>query len=55
MQEYVAEFREVRVDSFFHLNGNVFIKHSTRTGKMLKNGRIFYIKLKTPVVKNRRI
>lgn len=37
------EFAELRKGRLFHLNGNDYVKQSTRTAKMLSNGRIFYI------------
>lgn len=40
---YSLEFNQVRVGRMFHLNGNDFIKKSTRTALMLMNGRVFYI------------
>lgn len=40
---YSLEFREVRVGRMFHMNGNDFVKQSTRTARMLSNGRVFYI------------
>jgi hypothetical protein len=36
-------FEELRIGRLFHLNGNDYIKQSTRTAKMLSNGRTFYI------------
>lgn len=36
-------FSAVTVGKLFHLNGNDYIKNSTRTARMLCNGRIFYI------------
>lgn len=36
-------FSDVRIGRLFHLNGNDFIKQSTRTARMLSNGRVFYI------------
>lgn len=35
-------FGEFRVGRLFHCNGNDYIKQSTRTARMLSNGRIFY-------------
>lgn len=58
MQEYLIEFSKLPVDSFFHLKGKntpVLMKHSTRTAKMLQNGRIFYMPMKELVVMDRRI
>lgn len=37
------EFEELRIGRLFHLNGNDYIKQSTRTARMLSNGRVFYI------------
>ena len=37
------EFNKLRIGRLFHLNGNDYIKQSTRTAKMLSNGRTFYI------------
>ena len=36
-------FAELRIGSMFHLNGNDYTKQSTRTARMLSNGRVFYI------------
>jgi len=36
------EFSEFRIGRLFHLNGCDYIKQSTRTARMLSNGRIFY-------------
>lgn len=38
------EFMYVRVGRLFHLNGNDYQKMSSRTAKMLSNGRTFYFK-----------
>jgi len=35
-------FRMVRISEMFMCNGNTYIKQSTRTGKMISNGRTFY-------------
>lgn len=40
---YRLEFSEVRVGRLFHLNGNDYVKQSTRTARMLMNGRVFYV------------
>lgn len=40
---YSLEFIDIRVGRMFRLNGNDYIKQSTRTARMLSNGRIFYI------------
>jgi hypothetical protein len=37
------DFEELRIGRLFHLNGNDYIKQSTRTARMLLNGRVFYI------------
>jgi len=39
---YSLEFQEVRVGRMFHVNGNDYVKSSSRTARMLSNGRIFY-------------
>lgn len=36
-------FQELRIGRLFHLNGNDYVKQSTRTARMLSNGRVFYI------------
>ena len=36
------EFGEFRIGRLFHCNGNDYIKQSTRTARMLSNGRVFY-------------
>ena len=36
------EFSELRIGRLFHLNGCDYAKQSTRTARMLCNGRIFY-------------
>ena len=43
------EFEFVGIGKLFHLNGNDYIKQSTRTARMLMNGRIFYIGKNEPV------
>ncbi len=40
---YSVYFNELRVKRLFRFNGNDFVKNSTRTARMLSNGRIFYI------------
>lgn len=40
---YSLEFNEVRVGRLFRFNGNDYQKQSTRTARMLSNGRVFYI------------
>ena len=37
------DFAELPIGRMFHLNGADYIKQSTRTARMLSNGRIFYI------------
>ena len=37
------EFKFVQVGRLFHLNGNDYMKNSSRTARMLSNGKIFYI------------
>ena len=39
---YSLQFNEVRVGRMFHMNGNDYVKSSTRTARMLMNGRVFY-------------
>jgi len=36
-------FRDFRTGRMFHLNGNDYVKQSTRTARMLSTGRVFYI------------
>lgn len=36
-------FWELAKNRMFRLNGNNYIKQSTRTARMLSNGRVFYI------------
>ena len=40
---YSLYFNELRVKRLFRFNGNDYVKNSTRTARMLSNGRIFYI------------
>ena len=40
---YSLEFNELRVKRLFRFNGEDYVKNSTRTARMLSNGRIFYI------------
>lgn len=42
-------FRFVRVQSTFHLDGNDYMKNSSRTARMLSNGKIFYFGKNQPV------
>lgn len=39
---FASEFRELRVGRMFHSNGNDYVKQSTRTARLLLNGRVFY-------------
>jgi hypothetical protein len=43
------EFQEIGVGKLFHVNGNDYMKQSSRTAKMLRNGRVFYFR-KTEIV-----
>lgn len=52
--EYKQEFNRVKLHQFFHLNGNAFVKHTTRTARMLKNGKVFYFGMKTVVAMGKR-
>ena len=36
------EFWELRIGRMFHCNGNDYVKQSSRTARMLMNGRVFY-------------
>ena len=36
-------FAEIPVGQLFHLNGNDYLKQSSRTARMLSNHRVFYI------------
>ena len=36
------DFADIRIGRLFHLNGCDYVKQSTRTARMLCNGRIFY-------------
>jgi hypothetical protein len=42
-------FWELAVKRMFRLNGNDYVKQSTRTARMLSNGRVFYISQKEVV------
>lgn len=46
---YSTTFEDLRIGRLFSMNGCDYIKQSTRTAKMLCNGRAFYIG-KTDVV-----
>lgn len=37
-------FSELRVGRMFHVNGNDYVKQSTRTARMLSNGRVWYFR-----------
>jgi hypothetical protein len=43
------EFMYVQVGRLFHLNGNDYMKNSSRTARMLSNGKIFYFGKNQPV------
>lgn len=45
----IVEFGQLDRHSLFELNGNQYVKQSTRTAKMMANGRVFYIKKKENV------
>ena len=47
---FSIEFKEIRINRMFHLNGNDYLKQSTRTARMLSNGRVFYISQKEVVL-----
>lgn len=36
-------FSELTMGRLFMLNGNDYVKQSTRTARMLSNGKVFYI------------
>ena len=38
----MLDFGFIRIGRMFHLNGCDYIKQSTRTARMLSNGRVFY-------------
>jgi hypothetical protein len=38
------DFKELRVGRMFHCNGNDYVKQSSRTARMLANGRVFYFR-----------
>ena len=46
---YSLEFGAVRVGRMFHCNGNDYVKQSTRTARLLLNGRVFYFNNKEVV------
>ena len=35
-------FKVIEIGEQFHVNGNDWVKHSTRTARMLSTGRVFY-------------
>jgi hypothetical protein len=39
---FSRQFNELPVGRLFHLNGNDYFKQSTRTARLLSNGRVFY-------------
>lgn len=41
---YSRYFKELPVKRLFRCNGNDYIKQSTRTARMLSNGRVFYFR-----------
>ena len=47
---YAREFSELAKGRLFRLNGNDYVKQSTRTARMLANGRVFYISQKEVVL-----
>jgi hypothetical protein len=46
---YSLEFQEVRVGRMFRMNGNDYVKQSSRTARLLAYDRVFYFR-KTEVV-----
>lgn len=42
-QSVSREFAEIRRGRLFRLNGNDYVKQSSRTARMLTTGRIYYI------------
>lgn len=38
------EFQEIAIGKLFHINGNDYVKRSSRTARMLSNGKTFYFK-----------
>lgn len=43
------EFINVQIGRLFHLNGQDYMKVTSRTARMLSNGRTFYMKKCEPV------
>lgn len=41
---FSRQFCELPVGRLFHMNGNDYFKQSTRTARLLTNGRVFYFK-----------
>jgi hypothetical protein len=41
---YSRTFNELPVGRLFRCNGNDYYKQSSRTARMLSNGRVFYFK-----------
>lgn len=39
---FSRQFNELPVGRLFHCNGNGYFKQSTRTARLLSNGRVFY-------------
>lgn len=39
---FARSFWELAVGRMFRMNGNDYVKQSTRTARMLSNGRVFY-------------
>ena len=40
---FSRQFDELPVGRLFHCNGNDYFKQSTRTARLLSNGRVFYV------------
>lgn len=43
------QFSQIPVLTLFSLNGTAYVKNSSRTGRMLSTGRVFYIGQREPV------
>jgi hypothetical protein len=41
---FSRQFNELPVGRLFHMNGNDYFKQSSRTARMLANGRVFYFR-----------
>jgi hypothetical protein len=39
---WAREFSEIALGRLFRCNGNDWVKSSTRTARVLQNGRVFY-------------